>query len=360
VISEALRRAGVAGEEVEQVVMGCVAPAGLGQAPARQAALGAGLPTGTGCMTINKVCGSGMKAVVLGAQEIWLGNADLVVAGGLESMSGVPYFLYQARGGYRMGNGEVVDGMIRDGLWDPYSNCHMGSFADQTGEKYGFSREEQDKFAEESYRRTLQSQAEGKFKEEIIPVEVKGKKGEITVVSDDEEPKRVRFEKIPTLPPAFNKDGTVTAANASSINDGAAALVLSSAEKARALGIKPVARVIAYGEFSQDPQWFSTAPPPSMERALKKAGLKVEDIDVFEINEAFAVVTLYAIREMKIDPQKVNIFGGSVAIGHPIGVSGARLLCTLITALKERRGRYGLASLCVGGGEAVSMIIERL
>lgn len=360
VISEAVRRAGVSRDEVEQVIMGCVLPAGLGQAPARQATLLAGLDPKVSSLTVNKVCGSGLKAVALAAQEIWLGNSELLVAGGMESMTGAPYLLKQARGGLRMGNGVIVDGMIHDGLWDPYSNCHMGSFADKTAEDYQVTRRDQDEFAAESYRRALKSQAEGRFRDEIVPVEIQLKKGETTVVSEDEEPKRVKFEKIPTLSPAFNKNGTVTAANASSINDGAAALVLASAEKAKALKAKPLAKVVAYAEHSQEPQWFATAPPASMEKALKKAGIKVEDIDVFEINEAFSVVTLYAIKSLKIDPARVNIYGGAAALGHPIGASGARLLCTLITVLKERGGRYGLASLCVGGGEAVTMIIERI
>ncbi|MDD5222828.1 MAG: thiolase family protein [bacterium] len=360
VIAEAVRRAGIPKTEVEQVIMGCVLPAGLGQAPARQATLLAGLDPRVSSLTVNKVCGSGLKAVALAAQEIWLGNSELLVGGGMESMTGAPYLLKQARGGFRMGNGEVVDGMIHDGLWDPYANCHMGSFADKTADDYKITRAEQDEFAAESYRRALKSQAEGRFKEEIVPVEIPMKKGEPVVISEDEEPKRVKFEKIPALPPAFNKNGTVTAANASSINDGAAALVLASAEKARALKLKPLARVLAYGEHSQEPQWFATAPPASIEKALQKAGLKVKDIDVFEINEAFSVVTLYALRQLKIDPAKVNIYGGAAAIGHPIGASGARLLCTLITVLKDRGGRYGLASLCVGGGEAVTMIIEKI
>lgn len=360
VIAEAVRRAGIPKTEVEQVIMGCVLPAGLGQAPARQATLLAGLDPRVGSLTVNKVCGSGLKAVALAAQEIWLGNSELLVGGGMESMTGAPYLLKQARGGFRMGNGEVVDGMIHDGLWDPYANCHMGSFADKTADDYKITRSEQDEFAAESYRRALKSQAEGRFKEEIVPVEIPMKKGESTVISEDEEPKRVKFEKIPTLTPAFNKNGTVTAANASSINDGAAALVLASAEKAQALKSKPLARVLAYAEHSQEPQWFATAPPASIEKALQKAGLKIKDIDVFEINEAFSVVTLYAIRHLKIDPAKVNIYGGAAAIGHPIGASGARLLCTLITVLKDRGGRYGLASLCVGGGEAVTMIIEKI
>jgi len=360
VIAEAVRRAGIPKTEVEQVIMGCVLPAGLGQAPARQATLLAGLDPRVGSLTVNKVCGSGLKAVALAAQEIWLGNSELLVGGGMESMTGAPYLLKQARGGFRMGNGEVVDGMIHDGLWDPYANCHMGSFADKTAEDYKITRSEQDEFAAESYRRALKSQAEGRFKEEIVPVEIPMKKGDPTVISEDEEPKRVKFEKIPSLTPAFNKNGTVTAANASSINDGAAALVLASAEKAQALKSKPLARVLAYAEHSQEPQWFATAPPASIEKALQKAGLKIKDIDVFEINEAFSVVTLYAIRHLKIDPAKVNIYGGAAAIGHPIGASGARLLCTLITVLKDRGGRYGLASLCVGGGEAVTMIIEKI
>ena len=360
VIAEAVRRAGVPPAEVEQVIMGCVLPAGLGQAPARQATLFAGLDPRVSSLTVNKVCGSGLKAVALAAQEIWLENSELLVGGGMESMTGAPYLLKQARGGFRMGNGEVVDGMIHDGLWDPYANCHMGSFADKTADDYKITRAEQDEFAAESYRRALKSQAEGRFKEEIVPVEIQLKKGEPIVVSEDEEPKRVKFEKIPALSPAFNKNGTVTAANASSINDGAAALVLAAAEKAKALNLKPLARVVSYAEHSQEPQWFATAPPASIEKALQKAGLKIKDIDVFEINEAFSVVTLYAIRHLKIDPAKVNIYGGAAALGHPIGASGARLLCTLITVLKDRGGRYGLASLCVGGGEAVTMVIERI
>ena len=358
-IREALRRAGVKPEDVDEVIMGNVLTAGEGQAPARQAAIFAGLPTSVECMTVNKVCGSGLKAVMLGAQAIRLGDATIVVAGGMESMSNVPYLLEKARDGYRMGNGEIVDGMIKDGLWDVYNKYHMGNAAELCARECHVPRAEQDAYAIMSYTRAQAAQKEGRFAREIVPVDVSGPKGETVQVTEDEDVRRTNFDKIPTLKPVFVKDGTVTAANSSKINDGAAALVLMSATKASALGIKPLARIIAHASAAKDPAWFTTAPVDGITKVLKRAGLSKEDIDLYEINEAFAVVTLAVNAALGLDVNRVNVNGGAVALGHPIGASGARILVTLLHAMEQRNARRGLATLCIGGGEASAVIVER-
>ncbi len=361
-IKAVLERAKVGADQVDQVIFGNVLMGGQGQAPARQASLGAGIPESVPCTTVNKVCGSGLKTVALAANEIMVGNAEVVVAGGMECMSMAPFILPKARMGYRMGmpNSELLDLMVHDGLWDPYNNQHMGNFADLCAKEKNFAREELDAFAAESFRRAQAAQAEGKFKEEIVPVEVPGRKGQVTVVDTDENPAKVKFEKIPTLKPVFNKDGVTTAANASSINDGAAAVLLMSREKADALGLKPIARLVSYGEGAEKPEWFTIAPVKATKIALERAKMSAEDIDLYEINEAFAVVTKYAMRELNIPHEKVNIHGGAVALGHPIGGSGARLLVTLLSALKQTGKKTGLVTLCIGGGEANAMIIEML
>jgi acetyl-CoA C-acetyltransferase len=359
VVKEALSRAGVDPATVDEVIMGCVLTAGIGQAPARQAALYAGLPASVQTFTVNKVCGSGLKAAMLGAQAIMLGDADIVVAGGMESMSNVPYLLEKARTGYRMGNGTVVDAMIKDGLWDPYDDIHMGIAAELCAKDCSIPRSAQDEFAVASYRRALEAQEKGYFKDEIVPVEVPSKKGPPTMISSDEEPGKVKFDKIAELRPAFQKDGTVTAANASKINDGAAALVLMSAEKAAALGSPVLATVKAFASAARKPVEFTIAPADVIPKVLKKAGLGLGDIDLFEVNEAFAVVNLAVNKILGIDPARLNVHGGAVALGHPIGASGARILVTLLNAMKQRGKRRGMAAICIGGGEAAGMIIER-
>ena len=358
-IEAAIERAGILADEVDECIMGCVLPAALGQAPARQAALGAGLPKSVGCLTINKVCGSGLKAVMLAFDSIRLGEAEVVVAGGMENMTRAPYALDKARGGYRMGDGQIVDLMVKDGLWDVYNDFHMGTAAELCGEKYGFTREIQDEFAIESYTRAQKAQSEGLFDEEIVPVSVPQRRGDPVVVSEDEGPGQAKLDKIPTLRPAFKKDGAVTAANASSINDGAAAVIVTSAEVAERKGIEPLARIVAHTTAAREPEWFTVAPADAMRKLFEKTGLGPDDIDVYEINEAFAVVTLAANKEFGIDPARVNVNGGAVAIGHPIGASGARILTTLLYAMKHRDARRGLATLCIGGGEAVAMLVER-
>jgi len=358
-IEAAIERAGIGKDEVDECIMGCVLPAGLGQAPARQAALGAGLPKSVGCMTINKVCGSGLKAVMLAFDAVRLGEAEIVVAGGMESMSRAPYALDKARGGYRMGDGQIVDLMIKDGLWDVYNDFHMGNAAELCGEKYGFTREIQDAFAIESYTRAQNAQKDGRFDEEIVPVSVPQRKGDPVVVSEDEGPGQAKPDKIPKLRPAFKKDGAVTAANASSINDGAAAVIVMPAELAKEKGIEPLAKIVAHSTAAREPEWFTTAPVDAMKKLFEKTKLTPTDIDVFEINEAFSVVTLAANKEFDLDPAKVNVNGGSVAIGHPIGASGARIFTTLLYAMKQKNAKRGLATLCIGGGEAVAMIVER-
>ena len=355
VIRAALQRARVAGEHVDEVIFGNVLPAGLGQNPARQASIGGGLPHSVGATTINKVCGSGLKAVMLAAQTIAAGNASLVVAGGMENMSRAPYLLEKARSGYRLGHGQLTDSLIKDGLWDVYNNLHMGTCGDRCAAKYAFTRQQQDDFAVSSYHR---AQAAAKFlAREIIPVEISSGKT-TTLVSEDEGPKRLDEQKLRQLRPAFAKDGTVTAGNASSLNDGAAAVLVLSAEKAAALGIQPQARILGYATASRQPEWFTIAPIDAVTKLLHQLHLTPADVDLFEINEAFAVVTMAAMQELGIPHEKVNVFGGAVALGHPIGASGARTLVTLLNAMNQRQARIGIVTLCIGGGEAVAMAVE--
>jgi len=357
-IRAALERAGVPPGEVEQVVFGNVLQAGQGQAPARQASLGAGIPDSVPCVTVHKVCGSGMRAVMDVANAIQAGEYELAVAGGMESMSNAPYLLERGRTGLRMGHSVLVDSMIKDGLWDPYKDTHMGSCAELCVSKYRFSREEQDAYALESYRRAQDATKRGLFADEIVPVSVTQRKGEAVLVDQDEEPFAAPLEKMPSLKPSFQKDGSVTAANSSKINDGAAALVIASEDRARAGGRKPIARIVGYAGVAQAPEWFTTAPVGAVQKLLKKTGLSVEDIDLFEINEAFAAVAMAAIRELGLDPSKVNVRGGAVALGHPIGASGARILTTLIHALRREGKKRGIAAICIGGGEATAMLVE--
>jgi len=359
-IKAAVERAGIAGDAVQEVIMGNVLQAGQGQAPARQAALGAGLPKGVACSTLHKVCGSGLKAVMLAHDIIKAGSADVVVAGGQESMSNAPYLLLKGRQGYRYGHSTVYDHMAMDGLEDAYQRgTAMGVFAEDCASKYSFTREQQDAFSLESLRRARQATEDGSFKWEIAPVTVKGRKGD-TVIDTDEAPLKAMPDKIPTLKPAFKKDGTVTAANASSISDGASALVVMSASKAKELGAAPLARIVAHTQFSHEPQWFTTAPVGAIQKLLDKTGWKAGDVDLYEINEAFAVVTMAAMADLKIPHDRVNVHGGATALGHPIGASGARLLTTLIGALRKTGGKRGIASLCIGGGEAVALAVEML
>jgi len=359
VIGEAVRRSGLKKEQIDEVIMGCVLTAAVGQAPARQAAMFAGLPPSVGATTVNKVCGSGLKAVMLAAQAVMLGDAEIVVAGGMESMSNAPYVLEKARTGYRMGNGQIIDSIIKDGLWDVYNDFHMGDAAELCARECSVSREAQDDFAILSYQRALDAQQHGYFRDEIVAVTIPQKSGDAVVVQEDEEPKRAKFEKIRSLRPAFRKEGTVTAANASKINDGAAAVVVMSGEKASQLGIRPLARILAYGSAGKKPEWFTTAPADVIPKVLGKAGLIMDDIDLFEINEAFAVVNLAVNHLLGLDVNKVNVHGGAVALGHPIGASGARILVTLLHAMERRNARRGLAALCIGGGEASGMVVER-
>jgi acetyl-CoA C-acetyltransferase len=359
VVEEAVNRAGLRKGDIDEVIMGCVLTAGVGQAPARQAALFAGLPETVECMTVNKVCGSGLKAVMLAAQSIMLGDADVIVAGGMESMSNAPYLLDKARGGYRMGHGQLIDSMIKDGLWDVYNDIHMGNAGELCAKECSVPREAQDDFSITSYQRALEAQKKSLFKDEIVPVRVAGKGGETTIVSEDEEPGKVKFEKIRTLKPAFQKDGTITAANASKINDGAAAVVVMALEKTKSLGIEPMVRVVGFASTAKKPEWFTTAPADVIPKVLKKVGLTLGDIDLFEINEAFAVVNLAVAKILGLDPAKVNVNGGAVALGHPIGASGARILVTLLNAMTQRNARRGLAGICIGGGEASAMVVER-
>lgn len=358
-IKGALDKVKLDGKEVNEVLMGSVLQANLGQAPARQAAKFAGLPDAVNCTTVNKVCASGMKSVMLGAQSIQLGDNDVVVAGGMESMSNVPFYLENNRWGAKYGNGTVVDGLAKDGLTDVYNNSAMGNCAELCAKDMKFSREEQDAFAITSYQRSAAAWSAGKFKEEVVPVTVKTKKGDVEF-AEDEEYKNVNFEKIPTLKPVFVKEGTVTAANASTMNDGAAALVLMSKEKADALGLKPLAKIRGFADAEQAPEWFTTAPSLAVPKAVAKAGLKMEDIQYFELNEAFSVVGLANIKLMQLDPSKVNVNGGAVSIGHPLGASGARILVTLIQVLKQNKARYGAAGICNGGGGASAVVIENV
>ena len=352
-----LEDAGIPGDDLSEVLLGCVLPAALGQAPARQAALGAGIPLGVGCTTVNKVCGSGMKTTMLGHDLIRAGSANIVVSGGMESMSNAPYMMPKARGGYRMGHQEVLDHMFFDGLQNPYDGNMMGHFAEETAKEYGFSREDQDSFAVESVTRARAAMSDGRFEQEIAPVTVKTRKGE-HVVSEDESPMKVDIERIPTLRPAFAKDGTVTAASSSSISDGAASLILMKEDDAKARGIPVLARIAGHSGFAHEPAWFTTAPVYAIKALHEQLGWDADSVDLYEINEAFACVTMAAMKDVGIDHAKVNVNGGACALGHPIGASGARIIVTLLHALRNRGGGKGVASLCIGGGEAVAIGIE--
>ncbi len=359
VIREAAARGKLAPGAIEEVFMGNVLSAGIGQAPARQASIGAGIPDTVPATTVSKVCGSGMQAVIFGAKTIALGDADLIIAGGMESMSNVPYYLEKARTGLRMGDGKLVDGMIFDGLWDPYGNVHMGTCGDACARKYGLTREQQDAFAVESFRRALAAEREGLFQAEIAPVSVAQKKGPPVVVSVDEGPAKGDPAKFASLKPAFAKDGTITAANASSLNDGASALLLASERAVKEHKLEPLARIVGYGGAAQAPEWFTTAPAKAIDGTLAKLGIAKERIDLFEINEAFAAVTMVCASLCGLDLDRVNVRGGAVALGHPIGASGARILTTLVHAMKDRGAKRGLATLCIGGGEALAVVLER-
>jgi acetyl-CoA C-acetyltransferase len=359
-IAGAIKKANLDGHRVDEVIMGNVLSAGLGQAPARQASLGAGLPQSVSCTTVNKMCGSGLKAVMLAAQAIATGDAECVVAGGMESMSNAPYLLPKARSGYRLGHGEMIDSMIKDGLWDVSNNFHMGDAAELCASSLKISRAEQDEFAAESYRRALRAQARGDFKREIIAVTMPGPNNGINTLADDEEPRRANFERLPTLRPSFKRDGSVTAGNASSISDGAAALVVMAEGTAAALGLKPMARIVGYTSFATEPAWFTTAPTHAITALLKNSRCALADVELFEINEAFAACSIAVNRQLGLNPEKVNIRGGAIALGHPIGASGARILVTLIHALQDINRRCGIASLCIGGGEAVALMVERV
>ena len=356
-IREAVKRAGLKGEDIGEAYMGCVLPAGLGQAPARQAAIHGGLPNVVPSTTVNKVCGSGMKATMLAADQIANGGASIVVAGGMESMSNAPYLLPKARGGYRLGHGEVKDHMFLDGLEDAYEGRLMGTYAEDAARHYQFTREQQDAYATESLKRAQRAQGDGSFADEIVAVSVKGKGGDAAIGSD-EQPRKADASKIPTLKPAFAKDGTVTAANSSSISDGAAALVLASEEIASRRGLKPIARIVAQASNAAEPRWFTTAPVKAIERVIERAGWKKSDVDLYEINEAFAVVSMIALRDLSLSADVVNVNGGACALGHPIGASGARIVVTLLNALKRRGLKRGVASLCIGGGEATALAVE--
>ena len=358
-IGEAVKRAGLAAGDIDETVMGCVLPAGLGQAPARQAAVYAGVPFDVPATTINKMCGSGMKAVMIAADQISAGRASLAIAGGMESMSNAPYLLPKARGGLRLGHGEVKDSMFLDGLEDAYEHRLMGSYAEDAARHYQFTRAEQDAYATESLARAKRAQESGAFTSEIVAVKVPAKGGE-TNVATDEQPRKADAAKIPTLKPAFAKDGTVTAANSSSISDGAAALILASADEAKKRGLEPIARIVAQASNAQEPKWFTTAPVGAIEKVLKAAGWSKDDVDLFEINEAFAVVAMIAMRDLGLPHDKVNVNGGACALGHPIGASGARIIVTLINALEKRGLKRGVAALCIGGGEATAVAVERL
>jgi acetyl-CoA C-acetyltransferase len=359
-IKAAVEKAGLKPEQVDEVLMGCVLQANLGQAPARQAAKMAGLPDAVICTTVNKVCASGMKSIAQGAQSIMLGDSDVVVAGGMENMSAVPFYVESVRWGNKYGNTNMIDGLAKDGLTDCYHGYAMGCAADLTAVDHKISREEQDAFAIESYKRSQSAWENGKFKDEVIPVEIPSKKGEAVKFEKDEEPWNVKFDKIPGLKPAFGKEGTVTAANASTMNDGAAAVVLMSADKAKELGIKPLAVIRGYADAEQEPEKFTTTPSVAVPKAVKKAGLRMDQIEYFELNEAFSVVGLANIKIMNLDPAKVNLHGGAVSLGHPLGASGARIIVTLLNVLQQNNARYGAAGICNGGGGASAMVIERI
>jgi acetyl-CoA C-acetyltransferase len=357
-IGAAIERAGITPDQVQEVYMGNVVSANIGQAPAQQASILAGVPTTVNCTTVNKVCASGMKAIMLGAQSIMCGDNDIVVAGGMESMSNIPYYLEKARNGYRLGHDKIIDGIIRDGLWDPYKDYHMGNAGELCSTTYNITREDQDNFAKESYGRARQAWEKNLFANEIVGVTIEGKN--TTTVAEDEEYKKANFEKMGSLKPAFTKEGSITAANASKINDGAAAVVLVSEAKMKELGLKPLARIVSFADASQAPEWFTTTPIKAMQKALDKSGLSVADMDAFEVNEAFSCVAIINARELNIDSAKLNKWGGAVALGHPIGCSGARIVVTLTSILQQEGGRYGMAGICNGGGGASAMIIERL
>ena len=360
VINAVLERAGLEKSLVDEVIMGCVLPANLGQAPARQAALEAGLNNFTECMTINKVCGSGLKSVMLAAQAIMTGDANIIVAGGMENMTRAPYYLDSARFGSKLGHGKLIDGMIQDGLWDVYNDFHMGNAAELCAKEYAISREAQDEYAILSYKRALAAQEKGLFKEEIVSVEIPQRTGDLLVINEDEEPGKVNFDKLKTLRPVFDIDGTVTAANASSINDGAAAVLVMSADKANELGLKSEFRIIAQSSAAKSPEQFTTAPADAIKKLLQKTKLTTDDIDFYEINEAFAVVSIVNNQLMNLTVDKVNVKGGAVALGHPIGASGARILTTLLHIMKHNQAKHGIASLCIGGGEASAILVEKI
>lgn len=359
-IKGALEKAGVEADKVDEVFFGNVVQANVGQAPARQAALGAGIPNLVPCTTVNKVCSSGMKSIMFGAQSIMLGHGDIMVTGGMESMSNIPYYVPNARWGYKYGGGELVDGLQRDGLIDVYDQQAMGVFADATAKEFNISREEQDEFAINSYKRSAAATEAGKFSDEIVPVSIPQRKGDPIIMTEDEEFKKVRFEKIPQLRAAFTKDGTVTAANASTINDGASAIILASEEAVSKYGLKPVAKILSFADAAHEPQWFTTAPTKAAPKALERAGLTKDDVDFYEVNEAFAVVTMAFNKELGISNDKVNVHGGSVSLGHPLGASGARIVTTLNGVLHHNNGEIGCATLCNGGGGASALVIQKL
>src|ERR1043166_3426092 len=357
-IGGAITQAAIAPAEITDVFMGNVLQAGLGQAPARQAALGAGLSSHTRSVTVNKVCGSALESVLLASRALAADEATVAVAGGMESMSRAPYLIPNARDGFRFGHQQMLDSMIHDGLWDPYDNQHMGNCAEQCAKHYQFTREQQDTYAAESFCRANAAQKEGRFLREIVPVQVTGAKGKVTRVENDESPPKVTYDRIPTLKPAFDRNGTITAANASSLSDGAAALILTTTAKCNQRGLKPVARIVSFGAHAQEPLWFTTAPIVAARNALQQAGWGVNDVDLWEINEAFAVVALAFLQELQLPPEKVNVHAGAIALGHPIGASGARILVTLLHALRERGGKRGLAAICIGGGEGLAICVE--
>ena len=359
-IKAVVEETGIDKSQINEVIMGNVLSAGIGQAPARQASIQAGLPNSVEALTINKICGSGLKAVMLADQAIRCGDAEVVIAGGMESMSNAPYLLKHARSGQRLGHGKMIDSLIHDGLWDAYNDTHMGNCAEMLSKERNYSREAQDEFAVTSYKRAQSAQAEGVFDSEIVPVKIPQRKGDSVFISEDEEPGKARFDKIPTLQPVFEKDGAITAANASKLNDGAAVILIMSEEKAIKLRLTPIARIVAQASAAHEPEWFTTAPGKAIGKVLEKTNLSTNDIDLWEINEAFSAVTMAAIDDFKIDPAKVNIYGGAVAIGHPIGASGARIFTTLMNGMTRTETKYGLATLCIGGGEASAMIVEKV
>lgn len=359
-IKNVIERAGITGDMVQEIIMGNVLQANNGQAPARQAALGGGAAAHTACTTINKVCASGIKSIALAAQSIQLGIYDVTIGGGFESMSNSPYYIPNGRNGYRYGNGEIIDAIVRDGLQDPFKKNMMGNIAELCASKYEFTREQQDEYAINSYKRAQEAYANGVFAEEMISVEIPQRSGDALIVKEDDEYKNIKWDKVGTVKPAFDKNGTVTAVNASKINDGAAAMVLMSKEKMESLGLKPIAKVIGYADAEQDPDWFTTTPAVAIPAAVKRAGLTMDQIDYFEINEAFSVVALANLKEMNLSADKVNVFGGAVSLGHPIGASGARIACTLLTVLKQKNAKYGVAGICNGGGGATAIVFEKM